>query len=129
MGTAMSMNDRGRWIDEDAPKSERDLSVAMHLCMPLAIFFQVLLFAPLVVWLIKKEDSPFVDDHGRESVNFMISVLIYSVIAGALTIVLIGFPLLLVLAVLMAVGGIRGAMAANRGEFYRYPMTIRFLND
>lgn len=87
---------------------------------------------PLVVWLIKKEQYPFVDDQGKESLNFQISVFIYVLIAGALTLTVvlapITIPLLIALAIFDIVMTIIAAMKANDGIAYRYPLTIRLIS-
>lgn len=94
------------------------------------------LIGSVVMWRIKSKEGGFLDDHGREAVNFQISLLAYLLGAGlagvVFSIVTLGigavvFALALGLFVLRLVGCIRGAMAANRGEYYRYPMCIRFL--
>ncbi|HOP80874.1 MAG TPA: DUF4870 domain-containing protein [Armatimonadota bacterium] len=82
---------------------------------------------PLVVWLLKKDQYPFVDDQGKESLNFQISILIYSTISAILAIVLIGFVLLFILLVLDIILVIVASVAANEGRAYRYPLTIRFI--
>ena len=81
---------------------------------------------PLIIWLIKKDQSKFVDDQGKEALNFHITLLIGHVIGGVLicfTFGLINFAVW----VLGIVFGIIGAMAANRGERYRYPFAIRMI--
>ena len=83
--------------------------------------------APLVVWLMKRDESPEIDAHGKEALNFQISMLIYNVIAAVFCIVLIGFLLLPLLWILNAVFVIIASIKASDGELYRYPMTIRFL--
>ena len=85
------------------------------------------ILAPLVVWLIKRPESVEVDAHGKESLNFQLSMLIYSIIAGILCVVLIGFVLLPILHVLNVVLVIVAAVRAGEGQLYRYPLTIRFL--
>lgn len=85
------------------------------------------IIGPLVIWLIKKDTTPFVDDQGREALNFQISVLIYSLVAGILCLLLIGFVLLALLAVFQIACVIIAAIKANQGESFRYPLTIRFL--
>jgi uncharacterized protein len=85
------------------------------------------LLAPLILWLIKRDDAPELDAHGKEAVNFQISMLIYSAVAAVFCLVLIGFFFLAVLWVLNAVFVIIAAIKASDGEFYRYPMTIRFI--
>jgi hypothetical protein len=82
---------------------------------------------PLIVWLLKRGDSPEIDAHGKEALNFQISMLIYNAIATIFCIVLIGFLILPVLWVLNAVFVIIAAIKAGDGELYRYPLTIRFL--
>jgi uncharacterized protein len=85
------------------------------------------LLAPLIIWLLKRGESPEIDAHGREAVNFQISMLIYNVVAAVFCIILIGFVFLAILWVLNAVLVIIAAIKASDGTFYRYPMTIRFL--
>ena len=85
------------------------------------------ILAPLIVWLIKRAESAEVDAHGKESLNFQLSMLIYSIIAGILTLVLIGFVLLPILHVLNVVFVIIASLRASEGQLYRYPLTIRFL--
>lgn len=88
---------------------------------------------PLVMWLMKKETSGYLDDHGREALNFSISVLIWSALFGLFTLVTLGlgifvvFPASVIGVVLVAIWTIRGATAANRGDFYRYPMCFRLI--
>jgi hypothetical protein len=83
---------------------------------------------PLVVWLMKKNESAFIDDQGKESLNFQISASIYMLVAALSMFVLIGFILLPVVALATLIMTIIGAVRANNGEQYRYPLTIRFIN-
>jgi uncharacterized protein len=82
---------------------------------------------PLVVWLIKKDQSWFVNDQGKEAVNFQISLTIYIIIAAILAFLLIGIPLLFVLGIGGLILIIIAAVKANEGVVYRYPLTIRFI--
>ena len=82
---------------------------------------------PLLVWLLKREDHPFINEQGREAVNFQLSMLLYIVIGVLLILVVIGIPILIVLGILAVVFPIIAAVKANNGEHYRYPLTIRFL--
>ena len=93
------------------------------------IFLHVLghIFGPLGVWLMKRNESPEIDAHGKESLNFQLSMLIYNVIAAILILVLIGIPLLILLYVLNIVFVIVASIQAGDGKLYRYPMTIRFI--
>lgn len=85
------------------------------------------ILAPLIIWLIKKDESPLVDDQGKESLNFQISLTIYAIIAGLLTLVVIGFILLIALGIFDLIVVIIAAVKANSGEKYRYPLCIRFI--
>ena len=85
------------------------------------------IWGPLVFWLIKKDESPEVDAHGKESLNFEISISIYLIVSALLSIVLIGIPFLIAGFVFWFVVVIIASMRANEGGFYRYPLTIRFI--
>jgi len=83
--------------------------------------------APLVIWQIKKDDFEFVDKHGKEAVNFQISILIYALVAGLLCFACVGFFLLPVVYILDLVFLLIAAIKANDGQHYLYPLTIRFI--
>src|SRR5438093_4283386 len=84
------------------------------------------ILGPLIVWLVKRGDSPEIDAHGKEALNFQISMLIYNVVAAVFCLILIGFVFLAILWVLNAVFVIIASIQASDGKLYRYPMTIRF---
>src|ERR1700730_12398515 len=86
------------------------------------------ILGPLIVWLAKRGDSPEIDAHGKESLNFQISMLIYNLVAGVLCLLLIGFALLFILHILNLVFVIVASIKASEGKLYRYPLTIRFIN-
>src|SRR6185312_1789713 len=135
---AFSGNKRDAWSMETTPppaasSSSADIrtwNVLCHASALLGFFFPWAghILAPLIVWLVKRGDSPEIDAHGKESVNFQLTMLIYSVISGILCLVLIGFVLLAILHVLNVVFVIIASIRASEGKFYRYPLTIRFLN-
>ncbi len=104
--------------------TDRHFGVGIHLSPLAAIAFGPLILAPLVLWLVRKDKSPFIDDHGRETINALISFAIYHLVAVVTVIGIIALPVLYVIGV---VNLIRGAVAASRGDFFRYPMTMRFL--
>jgi len=85
------------------------------------------IIGPLVIWLIKKDESPFVDDQGKESLNFQISITIYCIVAALLILIVIGIFLLIGLGILAIVLIIVAAVKANSGEKYRYPLSIKFI--
>ena len=81
---------------------------------------------PLLVWLLKKDGSPFIDDQGKESLNFQISMTIYMIVAALSAFVLIGFLLFPLVLLMWLVLTIVASVRASNGEPYRYPATIRF---
>ncbi len=85
------------------------------------------IIAPLVIWLIKRDESAFVDDQGKEAVNFQITITIYFIIASFLVFVLVGLLLLPALAIYAFVIVIVAAVKANDGLKFRYPLSIRFI--
>jgi len=107
----------------------RTWCVLCHASALLGLFFHFLghLLGPLIVWLVKRGDSPEIDAQGKESLNFQISMLIYDAIAAILCVVLIGIPILIALWVLNTVLVIIASIQASEGKFYRYPITIRLI--
>ncbi len=113
-----------------APSQTRTWNVLCHASALLGLFFHFLghLLGPLIVWLMKRGDSSEIDAHGKESLNFQLSMLIYDVVAGILCFVIIGIPLLVILWIVNTVLVIIASIRASEGQFYRYPFTIRFLS-
>ncbi|MCZ6614565.1 MAG: DUF4870 domain-containing protein [Chloroflexi bacterium] len=85
------------------------------------------ILGPLIIWLMKREESPFIDAHGKEALNWQISATIYFIVSFALAFVLIGFVLLPALLVFDIIIVIIATVRANSGQAYRYPLTIRFI--
>lgn len=125
------LNAQGNAFDPDATPDERTFALMMHLTLLGHVFlWGFAIVAPLIMWQVKKDDSPFLDDHGREAVNFQITLIIYSILVIPLGFVtcLVGFFIFPILIYILGlIGMIKAAIAANRGEFYRYPMNIRFI--
>lgn len=121
------------------PATQKDARTWTMLCHLSALAGFVLpgaghIVGPLIVWLLKRDEIPEVDPHGKESLNFQISMLIYTIALGVicfiLMFVLIGFlllPLFGVLYLLDIVLVIIASIKANEGQLYRYPLTIRLL--
>jgi uncharacterized protein len=82
---------------------------------------------PIVIWQTQKEKMPALDAHGKMVTNWLISSLIYWVISGVLAIVLIGFLGIFALIIMGIVFPIIGAIKANNGELWEYPLTIKFI--
>ncbi|MCP4259167.1 MAG: DUF4870 domain-containing protein [Planctomycetes bacterium] len=82
---------------------------------------------PLIVWQMKKDEFGFVNDQGKEAVNFQISIVIYTLVSGLLCLTCIGIFLLPVVGVFYLVFLLIAAVKANNGEYYRYPLIFRFI--
>jgi len=97
-------------------------SVSAFLAIPFAN-----ILAPLVIWLIKKKELPLVDQEGKSSLNFQISMTIYTLVALILVVVSIGLllvvPLILVNLILVIIASIK----TSNGEKFEYPFTIKFI--
>jgi uncharacterized protein len=121
----------------------RGWGVAIHLSglgLGLLSAATIGFLAPLVVWLVKRDDHGFLDHHGKEALNFQLTVL-----AALLTSILLAIPVVILGVLTLGIGlvaaavvalaafvawvvfPIMGAVAASRGEGYRYPLTIRFV--
>jgi uncharacterized protein len=101
---------------------DKNLALLSHL-----LCFIGGVFAPLIIWLIKKDQSPYVEDHAKESLNFQISIMIYSFVSAILCLILIGVVLLVVIGIAALVLIIIATIKASQGERYRYPLTIRLI--
>lgn len=85
------------------------------------------IIAPLLIWLLKREEMPFVEDQGKEALNFNISMTIYMVASVLMILVVVGILMVVVLSFVWAVLVILAAVRSNEGIPYRYPLTIRFI--
>ena len=86
------------------------------------------IFPSLIVWLLKKDDSPYIGSQAREALNFQITVLLGYVICGVLAVILIGFVLMWLLWLVNIILSIVAAVATSKGEDYRYPFALRLIN-
>jgi uncharacterized protein len=82
---------------------------------------------PFLIWITKKDEYEFVDDQGRESLNFQISLAIYSIIGALLIFLVVGIFFLVVVALFAIVQVIKASIAASNGTKYRYPFCFRFI--
>lgn len=82
---------------------------------------------PLILWQLKKDMDPFVDEQGKEALNFQITYSIVMVVCGILAWIVIGFPLMLLASLVALVLVIIAGIKANAGEAYRYPLCIRLV--
>lgn len=121
--------------NDPAPKdaNEQTLGLVMHL-LPLAGFMLTSIsipfgnvIAPLVFWLIKKAESPYLDAHGKEVLNFQINVAVLSIVGFILSFICIGVPMLIALGITAIVLMVMAALKVNEGQFYRYPWIYRII--
>jgi uncharacterized Tic20 family protein len=105
----------------------RNWATLSHLSAYVAFLGIPSLVGPLVIWLLKRDD-PYVDYHAKEALNFNISFLIYGIVATFSIIFLVGLLLLPVVLISWFVLVIVAAVKASSGEYYRYPMTLRFIS-
>lgn len=108
---------------------ERNWGVLCHLSALLGVLAWGIgiVLGPLIVWLIKKDEMPFVNDQGKEALNFQITVLLASVVCTVLMLVAIGFLLLAILWIADLVFMILAAVKASEGVAYRYPVSLRLI--
>jgi len=112
-------------LSHTVPTSDEKLWIVLcHLSMFIGLPFLL----PLVVYLVKRGESPVVAEHAAEVLNFHISIILYSLLCIPLIFILIGFLLLFGLSIFSAICAIIAAVTASEGGFYRYPITIRFIN-
>jgi len=102
---------------------EKNLAMLAHLG---GTIFTV--FPSLIIWLVKRDDSPYISEQAREALNFQITVMIAQMINAVLIIILIGGLLMAIVWVANIIFCILAAVAASKGEHYRYPFTLRLLN-
>jgi uncharacterized Tic20 family protein len=106
----------------------RNTAVAVHLSTfaGLVVPFGSVI-GPLAVWLTRRYRDPFIDQAGREALNFGISIAVYGVVALVAALMLVGIPLLVVGVIAWVVLGSLAAVKASQGQTYRYPLTMRLV--
>ncbi len=109
-------------------KDERTWAMVAHLsafCGHFIPFGHIV--GPLLIWILKKDSLPLVNDQGKEAMNFQITYTIYFIVAGVLCFVFIGCIILPIIWIIYLILIIIAAVRANEGISYRYPATLRFL--
>ena len=105
----------------------RNLATLSHLSS-FAVFLGVPpLVGPLLVWLLKRDD-PWVEYHAKEALNFNISFMIWGLVAGISILLLVGLILLPAVVIGWFILTIQAAIRTSNGEYYRYPLTMRFVS-
>jgi uncharacterized Tic20 family protein len=111
-------------------RSERQWAMGCHLialCGYVIPLPAANLLGPLVLWLLKREDGAFIDEQGKESLNFQISLFLYLMVCGFLFVIGIGMLLIFPVIIFGFVCVIVGAVKASEGTAFRYPACIRFI--
>lgn len=103
-------------------ESERIMAILAHI---LTLFFSFV--PPLIIYLVKKDESPFVREHAKESLNFQITLAIAYIVAIILIVVLIGILMLMVLGLVHLILVIVATIKAADNKLYRYPFSIRLI--
>ncbi len=107
---------------------ERNWAMLCHLSAFAGYFFPFGgIIGPLICWLSRKDESQWVNQNGKASLNFQMSILLYMILAAPLVIIIIGIPIIIFLAVLEIICIIIASIKASKGEEYRYPITIPFI--
>ena len=127
-----TVRDVGREPPRGDVSSARAWAMACHIgglaCFAnVCCLFGLGIVVPLLIWLAQRDRDPFVDQHGKEAVNFQINVLLWSLILVPLSWCLIGLPLVLALNVAVIVLVVLASIEAAEGRTYRYPLTVRFV--
>jgi uncharacterized protein len=109
-------------------ESERNWAMFCHLSAFAGFFFPFGgIIGPLICWLSKKDESAWVYVNGRDSLNFELSILLYMVLAVPLCFIIIGFPIIFILGTLKVVCIIIASVKAAKGEKFKYPLAIPFV--
>lgn len=99
-----------------------------HLsAIPGSFFLIGSVLAPVIIWQIQKDKSAYVDYHGKEAVNFQITIALATGVSLLLMFVLIGFVLIWAVGLYWIIFTVIAGIKANNGEYYRYPLIIRFI--
>ncbi len=105
------------------PSDERLWATLAHLSPFVGALVSMPFLGPLVIYLVFRDRGPFVRHHAAQALNFQLILLIAYIVFGLLSFVLIGIPFLIATGVASIVFQIIAAIAANNGEWYRYPLT------
>lgn len=109
-------------------ESERNWAMLCHLSAFAGFFFPFGgIIGPLICWLSRKDDSHWIDWNGKASLNFQISLLLYMVLSIPLVIIVVGIPILIFLGFLKVICIIIGSIKASKGEEFKYPLSIPFI--
>lgn len=107
---------------QDVSQNAKNMALLCHL-----LGFFTSFIVPLIIWLLKKDEDSFIDQQGKEALNFQIAVIIASFVAGLLSFLCIGLLLFPVIGILDLVFVIMACIKSSKGEAYRYPVSLRLI--
>ena len=121
-----------RDLDPPPGRDEKNIAMLAHL-LPLLGFMipGMNIVVPLLIWLTKRNESAYLDHHGREALNFQISLTLLAAMWFALKMIIVGLfllPLVPVVVILALMLMIRAGLKASSGNYYQYPFCVRFVN-
>jgi len=109
-------------------QSERDWAMFCHLSAFAGFFFPFGgILGPLICWISRKDESEWVDYNGKASMNFQLSLLLYTVLAIPLCFIIVGIPILIFIFILKIVCIIVASIRAAKGDVFKYPLSIPFI--
>lgn len=109
-------------------ESERNWAMFCHLSAFAGFFFPFGgIIGPLICWLSRKDESLWVDENGKASMNFQLSILLYIVLVIPLCFILVGIPIIVFLGLLKIICIVSASIKASKGEKFRYPLAIPFI--
>jgi len=109
-------------------ETERNWSMLCHLSAFAGFFFPFGgIIGPLICWLSRRDESSWVNENGKASINFQLSMLLYMVLVIPLCFILIGIPIIIFLGILKVICIILASVKAPKGELFRYPLVIPFI--
>ncbi len=111
-------------VPDPVPSDSRGWAAAAQLIPIIGLGF----IAPLVIWLIKRDEDAFVEYWAREALNFQLTLLIWIIIGIVTLLIIVGIFILIAVGIGALVLAIIAGVKAANGEFWRYPLTIRFVN-
>lgn len=121
MDEQYNTNQSSTVINQEPSSDDRLMGTLIYV-----LSFFTSLIAPLIIWLIKREDSPFIDKAGKNYFNFLLSYMIWLIVASIAMFIIIGFILFPIIAILNFIFTIVAAVKAYNGEDYLPPLSIRF---
>lgn len=115
-------NEDGSMFYNEPSNEDKMLATVLYL-----LNFFAAIIGPLIIWLLKRETSAYIDYHGKEYFNFVISYFIYEMVALILMFIGIGFILVPIVSITFFVFIIVGAVKAYQGEYYKFPLIFRII--